>query len=157
MSKILIIGQALPQVPQQYPYDTTMLYNWLSEIGIAKEQAQDMFEFEAVFNEFTGIDKNGGHLKPSREQMISHWDNTLETKVILADKVWVLGNVAKDFIDKRPKTWSCNTEWLYTMHPSTRNYYQFSLNKEQILGKINSFITGSADFKPKEAHQPTLF
>lgn len=40
MKKILIIGQAPPLQKQDVPYDTTMLYEWLSEIGISKEKAQ---------------------------------------------------------------------------------------------------------------------
>lgn len=139
--KILIIGQALPAIPQKYPYDSTMLYLWLKEAyNISIEEAQAIFDFDAVFGSFTGFDANGGHLKPTQEQMDSHWHNVLETKVQLADKIWVLGNVARDYINSRPRTWSCNTEWLYTIHPSKRNYNLYQKNKVKILNSIIQFI-----------------
>lgn len=140
MAKILIIGQAPAFQPQDVPYSTTMLYDWLEEVGISKEQAQMFFHFEAIYNEFPGFDANGGHLKPSKEQMDKHWNDTLESKIQLSDKVWVLGNVARDYIATKPKTWSCTTEWLYTMHPSKRNFYSFNQNKENILNNIKKFI-----------------
>lgn len=142
MKKILIIGQAPAAVKQKLPYDTTMLYQWLMDAnGITSWEAQQLFEFEAIYNEFPGFDANGGHLKPSKEQMDKHWNETLETKVQLADKVWVLGNVAKEYINSKDKTWSCSTDWLYTMHPSKRNFYSFNQNKERILKSIKVFIT----------------
>lgn len=138
--KILIIGQALPDVEQSLPYDTTMLYDWLTEAaGVGPIQAQREFEFDAVFPGFPGYDKNGGHNKPTKNQMLVHWNNALETKVQLADKVWVLGNVAKEFIEKQPKTWSCNTEFLFTMHPSRRNYHKFTLCREELISKLRAF------------------
>lgn len=141
--KILVIGQAPPANKQVIPYDTTQIYTWLKEsCDISMWEAQRMFEFEAIYNEFPGFDANGGHLKPSKEQMDKHWTETLETKVQLADKVWVLGNVARDYIATKPKTWGCTTEWLYTMHPSKRNLYTFNQNKERILKSIKDFING---------------
>lgn len=139
-AKILIIGQALPAVKQDLPYDTTMLYDWLSECGISKQDAQKIFDFDAVFGSFTGFDANGGHLKPTHEQMDSHWDAVLETKVQLADKIWVLGNVPRDYIATKEKTWSCNSEWLYTIHPSKRNWNLYLKDKDQIINKIKSFV-----------------
>lgn len=57
--KILIIGQSLPAVAQTVPYDTTLLFDWLEEAGISKEQAINMFEFEAVYGYgFLGHTKN---------------------------------------------------------------------------------------------------
>jgi hypothetical protein len=140
MNKILIIGQALPAIKQDMPYDTTMLYAWLDDIGISKEQAQDIFTFQAVYGSFTGFDANGGHLKPTQEQMDEHWDKVLQTEVELADKIWVLGNVAKSYLETKDKTWSCNTEWLYTIHPSKRNFSLFVKNKENIISSIRKFI-----------------
>lgn len=140
MVKILLIGQAPPAVKQQLPYDTTMLYDWLSECGVSKEQAQSMFQFDAIYGQFPGFDSNGGHLKPTEEQMDQHWDNHLELEVQVADKVWILGNVAKNYIDTKEKTWSCNTEFLYTIHPSKRNFSLYLRNKQQIINSIRAFI-----------------
>ena len=140
MNKILIIGQAPAFVEQKLPYDTTMLYSWLSEVGIASLEAQDIFDFEAIYNEFPGFDANGGHLKPTAEQMDKHWINVLETKVQLADKIWVLGNVARDYINTKEKTWSCDTRWLYTIHPSKRNWNLYVKNKEKIISGIKSLL-----------------
>lgn len=157
MPKILVIGQALPAVPQQYPYDTTMLYDWLQELNVSKDSAQNLFAFEAVYAEFPGVNKNGGHLKPTKQQMLDHWNNTLETKIQMANRIWVLGNVAKEFIDRMPRTWSCNSEWLYTMHPSRRNYYKFSLDKDSILNQISLFLNGKGHFKKETTNQQSLF
>lgn len=140
MNKILIIGQALPAVKQELPYDTTLLYDWLQEVGISKQDAQNLFEFDAVFGSFTGFDVNGGHLKPTVEQMDSHWDKVLETKIQLADKVWVLGNVARDYINTKDKTWGCDTKWIYTIHPSKRNWNLYLKNKQNIINSIKSLL-----------------
>lgn len=142
MDKILIIGQAPPSPStfQDVPYSTTMLFDWLKEVGISKETAVSLFDFEAIYNEFPGFDANGGHLKPSKEQMDKHWTDTLETKIQLADKVWILGNVARDYIATKPKTWGCNIDWLFTMHPSKRNFYSFNKDKQLILNRIEQFI-----------------
>lgn len=140
MAKILIIGQALPAIKQELPYDTTLLYSWLEEIGISKQAAQGIFDFDAVFGSFTGFDSNGGHLKPNKDQMDNHWDSVLQTKVELADKIWVLGNVAKEYLSTKDKTWSCNTEWLYTIHPSKRNWSLYEKNKASILKSIKDFL-----------------
>lgn len=141
MPKILIIGQALPAVKQSLPYDTTMLYDWLKEIGITKEKAQQLFEFEAVFGwDFPGHNKQGGHKPPTKKQMQSYWDEVLQTKVELADKVWILGSVASNFIESQPKTWSCNLKVIETIHPSRRNISAYRANKAEILNKIKSLV-----------------
>lgn len=142
MNKILIIGQALPAVKQTSPYDTTLLYDMLSWVGIDKEQAQKMFEFDAVCNEFTGHGQNG-HLKPTQAQMNKHWDESLETKVQCADKVWLLGNVAKDYFNSKPKTWSCNLKVLETIHPSKRNYDRIMKQKNELIYKLSHFLNPS--------------
>lgn len=139
MNKILIIGQALPAVAQSVPYDTTMLYVWLQEVGVSKEQAQELFEFEAVCPSFPGS-KDGNHLKPSKKEMHEHWDNVLRAKVEAADKIWVLGNVARDYINTSSKTWSCSQKWLHTIHPSRRNWHTYTKNKLDILAKIKELI-----------------
>lgn len=140
MPKILLIGQAKPAVEQEYPYSTTMLYDWLQECGISKEQAQDMFEFEAVYNKFPGRDPNGDHLKPTREQMDQHWDSTLETKIQMAEKIILLGNVAKNYFWSKPKTWACSLEVLELIHPSTLNFNLYQKNKTSILNNLKEFI-----------------
>lgn len=138
MNKILIIGQAPPAVEQEYPYDTTMLYDWFKEVNISKEQAQDMFEFEAVFDKFPGYGENG-HLKPTKEQMDSHW-KVLEEKIQLTDKVLLLGNVAKEYFLSKPKTWSCDIKVCYLLHPSKRNFAAYQKSKEYILKKLKEFL-----------------
>jgi hypothetical protein len=140
--KILIIGQALPAKQQTVPYDSTMLYDWLQEAcNISIEQAQDMFEFDAVYGyEFPGHTKQSGHKPPTQKQMKKYWDEVLQTKMECANKVWILGSVAKNFIDKQPRTWSCNLEVLETIHPSRRNIFAYRNDKENILKSIKLFI-----------------
>lgn len=140
MAKILIIGQALPAVKQAVPYDTTMLYEWLGELGISISQAQELFEFDAVYGSFPGFDANGGHLKPTLEQMDKYWDEVLETKVQLANKVWVLGNVPKEFLATKDKTWSCDTIWHYSIHPSKRNAARYYAHKSEFLHDLSKFL-----------------
>jgi hypothetical protein len=138
--KILLIGQAPPAAKQRVPYDTTLLYEILSWVGISKEKAQEMFEFEAVSDKFPGFLEKG-HKTPSQEDMDKHWSSTLESKVQAADKVWLLGNVARDYFYSKPKTWSCNLEILETLHPSKLNYSRIHAQKEQLITKIESFLS----------------
>ena len=138
--KILIIGQAPPAASQRVPYDTTMLYEILEWVNITKEDAQNIFEFDAVYNKFPGYGPNKEHLKPTLEQMDFYWEQELEEKVQLADKIILLGNVARDFINSKPKTWSCNTEFLELIHPSRLNYNRIIQNKENITNKLKQFI-----------------
>ena len=140
MSRILIIGQAPPAVTQSLPYSTTMLYSWLEEVGIDSNQAQSMFDFEAVSNKFPGFKMGGGHLPPSAEDMDNHWKNTLQSKVECADKIWLLGGVARDYFYSKDKTWSCNMEILETIHPSSRNKGLYKQNKETIITNIRNFL-----------------
>ena len=139
-TKILIIGQAPPAKQQTIPYDSTMLYDWFQECGISKEQAQQMFEFEAVYNKFPGHASTGGHLKPTQEQMDAHWDETLEEKIQIADKIILLGNVAKNYFWSKPKTWSCNLQVLEIMHPSKLNYNLYRKNKDAVINKFKKFL-----------------
>lgn len=136
--KILIIGQAPGFQKQNVPYDTTMLYTWLDECGISKESAQDIFDFEAVSNVFPGFDANGGHLKPSLDAMLRHWQTTLEGKVIRSDKIILLGNAAKEFFYSQPK--SRNLNILELPHPSKRNYALYQKNKVKILTSLKEFM-----------------
>jgi hypothetical protein len=107
--------------------------------GVSKEKAQQIFEFEAVSNVFPGSNKTG-HLKPTKESMDKHWEDTLETKVQCADKVWLLGNTAKEYFYSKPKTYSCNLEILETCHPSKRNHSRIMLSKENITAAITKFL-----------------
>lgn len=144
MKKILIIGQALPAVKQQYPYDSTLLYDWLSECKISKEKAQEMFDFEAVYDKFPGFNENGkGHKKPSQEQMVDHWKATLQDKVLKASKIWILGTLAADFIYNRMeenRSIYYGKKFLRTIHPSKMNWNLYQKNKVQILQKLKSFL-----------------
>lgn len=136
MSKILIIGQAPPAQKQEVPYDTTMLYDWLKEAGISKEDAQGMFEFEAVGNTFPGYGK-GGHQKPSFKNMDEHWENTLRDKVKVADKIWILGGVASVYLQGKIPN---DKKVLETIHPSTRNLAIFGQMRDKVLNQIKNFL-----------------
>jgi len=135
-NKILIIGQAPPAVKQSLPYDTTMLYDWLEELGINKYKAQDMFDFDAVYDKFPGFSDNGGHLKPSKEQMYDYWERGLKQKVDNAKSILVLGSVAKDFLKDR----NINKPTAFVIHPSKRNTWLYNKNKDNILNKIKSLL-----------------
>jgi len=133
-TKILIVGQAPANQKQQYPYDTTQLYNWLAEVGVSKDKAQQLFIFDAVYDKFPGFDSKGGHLKPTREQMDEYWERSLKTKVDLVDKILLLGNVSKVyFAGKEIK----NKEIYTLIHPSTRNIGIYNQNKESILNVLD--------------------
>lgn len=132
---VAIIGQALPAITQDYPYSTTMLYDWLEKCGISQEQAQELFLFDAVYNKFPGFDSKGGHKIPSQEQMDEYWPE-LSKKLIGVSKIWILGNVAKNYLNSKPIT----HEILYTIHPSYRNQALFNKNSTKIINQIKSFL-----------------
>lgn len=137
--KILIIGQSLPAVKQNLPYDTTMLYDWLGELGISKDEAQVLFEFEAVYGYgFLGYDSKGGHIIPTKEHKDKYFKEVLADKIAKADKVWVLGRVAEKYLKEvgalKGKVSIC------TIHPSTRNYSLYIKNKQSILKEILSLL-----------------
>lgn len=136
MRKILIIGQAPPLQKQILPYDTTMLYNWFNELGISKEEALNIFMFDAVYDKFPGISKNGGHLKPNNEQMNDYWQRGLKEKVYNAKSILVLGACAREFL----LTKNINKKIAYIIHPSKRNYSLYLKNKETILNTISELI-----------------
>lgn len=141
MEKILIIGQALPAVKQEVPYDTTMLYDWLNEVGVSKEEAQEMFEFDAVFGQFTGFDSNGGHLKPTKQQMEDHWEGSLASKTIGVKKIWIVGRVAEEFLrEKGVYKGMFGKDVITTIHPSKRNFSLYTKNKEVFLRKLKEFL-----------------
>jgi len=70
-----------------------------------------------------------------------YWHKTLRAKFLAADKVWILGNVALDYV----VDFSSSDEWgskqiLHTIHPSFRNRSLFKKTATTILKKIESFI-----------------
>lgn len=140
--KILVIGQAPPAQKQEYPYDTTQLYDWLKEVGVSKEKAQEMFEWEAVYNKFPGYEKNGAHKKPSIEQMDKHWSDELSYKVANFQKIWLLGRVAKDYFMEKTSEWNIDkSRLLFTIHPSNLTKATYECHKKTILNDIKNFLT----------------
>lgn len=118
MNKILIIGQAPPAVKQTVPYDTTLLYIMFEWVGISKERAQLLFDFDACVDEFPGHGKNG-HLVPSKEKMIEYHERVLKHKIKNAKCVIFLGKVASEFYAANLLV---NPEKYFSLpHPSTRN------------------------------------
>lgn len=134
--RILIIGQAPPAVQQGVPYDTTMLYDWFNEVGISKEEAQNIFLFDAVYDRFPGFDIKGGHLKPSKIQMEEYYERSLRDKIENCKSILVLGNCAKEFL----KTKDIDKPIEYTIHPSKRNSFLYNKNRENVLSKIRKII-----------------
>lgn len=143
MEKILIIGQAPPAVKQELPYDTTMLYEWLRECGISKEKAQEMFDFEAVYNKFpgwnTGESHTGGHRTPTKEQMDEYWP-ILEAKILKAEKVIILGNVAASYIKTKNFFVRPSSRVIYLIHPSKRNFDRYQKNKDLVLKPLKTIL-----------------
>lgn len=138
--KILIIGQAPSAKEQTVPYDSTMLYDWLIEVGIDKQQAQDMFDFDAVYDKFTGHDKKGGHLKPTNAQMLDYWNRELREKIFNAEKIILLGNVSRDFFRHMTPMDMPTAEVIELIHPSKRNYSIYKATKPEILRKLKQII-----------------
>lgn len=134
--KIIIIGQAPPAVQQGVPYDTTMLYDWFNEVGINKEEAQNIFLFDAVYDKFPGFDTKGGHLKPSKVQMEEYYERSLRDKIENSKSILVLGNCAKEFL----KTKDIDKPIEYTIHPSKRNSFLYNKNRENVLSKLRKII-----------------
>ena len=138
--KILIIGQAPPAVTQILPYDTTLLYDMLSWVGITKEQAQDLFEFEAMSRIFPGHGDKG-HLKPSSEVMREHYDNVLTGKIQKSKRILVLGRVAENALKDFGAF--CSNEHenvVFMIHPSKRNYSKIMTNKYLITTQLKELM-----------------
>lgn len=139
--KILIIGQAPPAVTQTLPYDTTLLYDMLSWVGITKEQAQDLFEFEAMSTAFPGHGENG-HLKPSSQVMREHYDNVLTGKIQNSKRILVLGRVAENALKDFGAFCSNKHEnVVFMIHPSKRNYSAIMSNKETITIQLQELLS----------------
>jgi|ERR1700733_1096305 len=137
MSKILIIGQAPPIKGQTVPYDTTLLYEILSWVDIKKDEAQLLFEFDAVSNEFPGINKQGGHKPPSKKSMDKYWIESLGKKVMDSDKIWILGSVAAKYLEKKGLP---RVTVLKTLHPSRRNHYHIHKIKNELIDLLTEFL-----------------
>lgn len=134
--KILIIGQAPPAKPQAIPYDSTLLYFMLQWVGINKVLAQQMFEFEALTDQFPGKTQWGAHKAPSKKMCMIYWESTLKAKVYGAEKIICLGRVADAFLmNRRMNDPSIAAQFLYLPHPSRRNYHKI-MNKERDNIKI---------------------
>lgn len=135
--KILVIGQAPPAVKQVLPYDTTMFYDWIGELGIKKEDAWKHFEFDAVYDQFPGKDSKG-HKKPTEEQMEEYWNRALKEKVKAHKRILILGTVAWLFLGNKPEMKDKNV--AATIHPSKFNHQRYNDNKQQVLNEIKSLL-----------------
>lgn len=69
--QILIIGQAPPEKKYAVPFSGTRLYNWFERIGINKQTAVDLIEFEALVDKFPGKN-NKGHAIPDTQSILEH-------------------------------------------------------------------------------------
>lgn len=118
----------------------------LEWVGISKEQAQDMFEFDAISSEFPGKTKTNGHKKPSKEAIKSHFKNVLERKLIDHDKIILLGRSAIDEIMPDASFFQIAQNGLlmdYALilpHPSRRNYSLIMNRKDRITELLKRFI-----------------
>lgn len=137
-TKILIIGQAPPAVKQKLPYDTTLLYDMLAWVDITKEQAQDIFEFDALSDKFPGFDTSG-HIIPPLQEIMKHYREVLKPKIDEAEKIIVLGRVAEEYIKERQSLYP-DKKFLYLVHPSRRNTPLILRKKEQITKQLKDFI-----------------
>jgi uracil-DNA glycosylase len=151
--KTIIIGQAPPAVKQDLPYDTTALYDWLEAVGVSKEKAQEIIEFEACYHTFLGYDAKGGHKKPTYKHFEEHWVQTLRNKVKVAENVILVGSVARDFMMKKlgytkKLNWGeivtlkhgKNRKFTVLPHPSKRNTKLHNEKKEIILKTFEDFF-----------------
>ena len=92
--------------------------------------------FYDSFDKIPGFSDNGGHLKPSKEQMYDYWERGLKQKVDNAKSILVLGSVAKDFLKDR----NINKPTAFVIHPSKRNTWLYNKNKDSILQKIKNLL-----------------
>lgn len=67
----LIIGQAPPEKNYQIPFSGTRLYHWFMTIGITKDEAITLFDFDALANNFLGK-KNNKHIIPNEFEINQH-------------------------------------------------------------------------------------
>lgn len=138
--KILIIGQAPPAVKQTIPYDTTLLYVMLGWANISKEQAQEMFDFEALVEEFPGHNEGGGHKKPDKIAIANHLATVLQRKINASQKIILLGNEARTVIASEIITYGIYDKYLFLPHPSKRNYSLIMRDKPKFESLLKSFL-----------------
>jgi len=144
MKKILIIGQAPPAKKQRYPYDTTLLYDILSWVGISVEYAQDLFDFDAVYDMFPGYTSEGKHKQPSFDQCEDYWERSLREKVLKAEKIIILGNTASMVLNHKFRKENIVKNTIFIPHPSRRNTELIKYHKkEEIILKLNKIIYGN--------------
>lgn len=140
--KILIIGQAPPLQKQEIPYDTTMLYEWLAEVGVDKISAQSMFDFEAMTDKLPEVTK-AGHKPPSNEEMEDYMKRVLRDKINNSEKVILLGACPRNFFGKKEffKRYDNDKFKVLTLiHPSKRNSKMYKDNKEKLVSLLKDFI-----------------
>jgi uracil-DNA glycosylase len=115
-----------------------MLYEWLEECGVSMEQAQDIFDFDAVYDKFPGYNVKGGHATPTYEQMLEYYNRSLREKITKYNKIIILGNVAKMFLLSTNSL--LGKHILYLIHPSRLNFNLYQRNKETIISNLKQFI-----------------
>lgn len=142
IEKVLVIGQAPPLVKQEYPYDTTQLYDWLLEVGISKDKAQDFFEFEAMTDKLPKTDSNG-HKPPGQKEQRDYYNRVLKEKIEKSKKIILLGRTSMKFFKKDEffKRYDNKGYKVLTLiHPSKRNITLYRNNKEKIINLLKDFI-----------------
>lgn len=138
---MLIIGQAPAEKKQTVPYDTTYLYTMLDWAGIGKEDAQLNFDFDAAVNVFPGKREQGGHKAPGMADIEQYWNTSLKSKVEKAEKIIVLGDVAKKALCKLGLMEMKEADnILFLIHPSRRNTGRILKSKDAITKQLKEFI-----------------
>lgn len=140
MNNILIIGQAPPIQEQVAPYDTTLLYHILEWVGVTKERAQELFEFEAMTPNLRGVNKNGGHLKPLIGEQQAHYNNVLKAKIESAQHVLLMGRCSVDFFMKGTAFFTTQEKFTALPHPSRRNYNLIMLHKDSFINTLTQIL-----------------
>lgn len=142
MKKILLIGQAPPIKKQAIPYDSTMLYSWLDEVGVSVEQAQNIFEFEAMTDKVPEL-VNGNQKPPSKMEMQHYYNTVLIHKMLVADVIILMGKTPINFFGYDDFFLQIKSEkrTIFTMiHPSKRNITLFRKNREIIIHSFTEAI-----------------
>lgn len=112
----------------------------LEWVGISKDTAQKIFEFEALTDQFPGKTLHGSHKPPSAEMVLKYWESTLRWKVENSQSVILLGKIACIHFYELTKNWYARPDSLELPHPSRRNYSRIMNNKEQITKDLKRFI-----------------
>lgn len=142
MNKILIITGYEDLVVSE------LLYDMLGWVNITKEQAQEMFDFEALVDKFPGFDDNGGHKKPSPADVQQYWNDVLSAKFLASEKIIIFGIPARDFVYPAATAYGIyrnkkvNQAVLYLPHPSKRNTALIMNRKQLYITLLNDFLHG---------------